>query len=135
MNLAEVKRESAIEKLTQLDMNDIRLLWHSGYWDGALTGLLLYEGCKYWFENYDDPEATRRRYLVIELTDEELWEAEYWHELFREKVGTHTDYADDGRHRSGSVKPKDRWNEFYEPFQKRVPADYSENTVIGWFEY
>jgi hypothetical protein len=134
MKLAEAKQDNSIEKLPQLEMKDIRLLWHSGYWDGALTGLLLYDERKYWFENYDDPESNRRRYLIIEISDEQLREAEYWHELFREKVGAHSDY-DDSWHRSGSVKPEATHKEFYEPFQKRIPADYSENTIIGWFEY
>jgi hypothetical protein len=131
VKLGEAKAQNAIDKLPQVDLNAIRLLWHSDYWDGALTGLLLYEERKYWFENYDDVESTRRRYLIIEISDEHLKEAEYWHELFREKVGTHTDY-DENRHRNiGALKPKATWNEFYEPFQKRVAPDYSENTVIG----
>ena len=101
--------------------------------------MLLYQDEKYWFEivaESDDPDFQDyyRRFLIIELSDQQLQEEEYWHELFREKVGNHTDYELQGIPHKEKLKPKDIWDEFYEPYQRRTEIDLSNNVVVGWYE-
>jgi hypothetical protein len=72
--------------------------------------------------------------LVIELTDEQLQEEKYWNELFREKVGTHWDYDENGRHTKGELRPREMHEEYYSAAKNRKPLDLSDNAVIGWFE-
>lgn len=59
------------------ELEDVRLLWHTDYWDGPLAGLAHYNGRAYWFEveafDWDEPPA-ERRYLLYSLTDGELAE-------------------------------------------------------------
>lgn len=116
--------------LPRLDRSEVRLLWHSGFWDGPINGLCLFQGRKCWFEMCEDG-ASYRRFLVLELTAEELADEERWHALFREHVGTHTDYGTD---EAGVVHLRERWAAFYEPFGKRPRVDYSRNPAVGWFE-
>jgi hypothetical protein len=84
----------------------------------------------------DDPDLRDyyRRFLIVELSDEQLREKEYWHNLFREKVGTHTDFEVQGKTLEEKLKPKETWDEFYRPYQQRKEVDLSDNLVIGWFE-
>jgi hypothetical protein len=64
----------------------------------------------------------------------QLAEETRWHELFRQHVGTHTDYDESGQRQLGALQPRERWAEFYDAYQKRTPWDLSGNEVLGWFE-
>src|SRR5581483_9931526 len=96
--------------LDRIDRSAIQLLWHSAFWDYPRSGLLLYRGEKHWFQEIDEDEPTDRspRFLVVRLTDEQLREERYWHELFREKVGTHSDYDQEQRE-VGALRPGEIW--------------------------
>src|SRR6266704_872833 len=97
VRLSELSEQDSYLQLPRIDRSEITLLWASDWWDGPKSGLLRYEGTKYWFElcsESDDPQFADyyRRFLIIQLSDEQMEEEEYWHELFREKVGHHTDF-------------------------------------------
>jgi hypothetical protein len=139
--LQEFSQTEDYLKVSRVPKSDIRLLWHSGYWDGIISGLLLFKGEKYWFQMIKEGadiiynEGNERRiYLIVELSGFELTKLEYWHDLFKEKVGTHTEYDDTGKRAIGALKPKELWDDFYESFAKREKEDFSDNEVIGWFE-
>jgi len=95
----------------------------------------MHEGRDYWFEaeafDWDDEPPHGRRYFVFELSDEELADERYWHERFRELVGTHTDYDEDGQRVQGSVHPPS--SAFYDEYSKRRQPDYTSRPPIGWF--
>ncbi|HNT76083.1 MAG TPA: hypothetical protein PKH77_13800 [Anaerolineae bacterium] len=138
-------------QLPQIDVKEVRMLWHCAYWDGPLDGILLYQGKLHWFQIFytlrTDEMQSRVdeeniawndyfvRYLIIELSEEQIKEEEYWHGLFRQKVGTHTDYDENGHRTIGALAPKDMWSEFYEAYKTRTPRDLSNNQIVGWFEY
>ncbi len=101
------------------EIKNYRLLWHSTYWDGMMSGMLLYNDQAYWFSCFDDasdyatwiesdninePDLSPseqlgfyRRFAVIELTDEQIAKAKYWNDLFCKYVGTYTNYDENGR--------------------------------------
>ena len=116
-----------------------RLLWPLNYWDGPISGILEYQGRHYYFDRCDesdieDETATwSRRYLVYELSKEEFNEEMQWHNLFREHVGTHTDYDEHGR-TNHAVRPQSEHHKYYEKAKERTPRDYTQNKIIGWFE-
>lgn len=123
--------------LPQIPRADVSLLWHSDFWDGPITGLLLWCGERLWFQMIDESgeneAAWYRRFLLVRLSEQQLHDEEWWHELFRQHVGTHTDYnRADGD--PGTVHPQSQHAKFYAPYSKRVPLDLSQNEVIGWFE-
>lgn len=115
-------------------LDGIRLLWHLGYWDGPLTGIAIHEGREHFFEaeNPDEP-LSDRRFLLFPLSDEEIVEERYWHSLFQEHVGAHTDYGEDGRRTAGAVRPRSEWDRFYEPAKERKPRNYREREPVGFF--
>lgn len=135
MILADLQAPDAYLALPQIEKAAVRWQWPCDFWDGPITGVVLYEGVKYWAQQcaeHVEAEPWYRRYLIIELSEEQLQDEEYWHRLFEEKVGTHTcsHLAAEAR----KVKREDHWREFYEPYQQRTPPDFSQNRVVGWFE-
>src|ERR1017187_10939146 len=107
-----VKAPGEVQKL---DRKDLRLLWYADFWDGPINGLCICDEKKSWFEmvaeNEDDfPDVMQRRFLVFELSPEQLVEEEYWHELFRQKVGTHCDFEEP----HPEVKPPELHPAYYE---------------------
>ena len=146
MKYRDLTGTEAYDILPRLDPSDIRYLWFDDFYDGPLSGMLRYQGRPYWFENpevrwaeqsgtvFGDYSAPRR-FLVVELTAEQLADEEYWQGEFRRYVGGYGDFDEEGRPvgRRG-LQPEERHHLFYEPYERRAPLDLSENTVIGWFE-
>jgi hypothetical protein len=117
----------------KLNRNDVRLLWYADFWDGPINGLCIYQNKKHWFEmSADDafPDTNQRRFVVLDLSPEQLADEEQWHELFRQKVGTHCDFEEP----HPEIKPIEFHREFYDTYQQRATRDFSANVVIGWFE-
>lgn len=125
------------DQLPKVSRDDLRIVWQVDYWDGPRSGVMAYRDQMVWFEVFDEPDEPDvfRRFLLIALTPEQLAEERYWNELFRKKVGTHWDYDDSGNWVRGSLRPKETQGEFYEPYRKRAPQDFSENEIIGWFAW
>jgi hypothetical protein len=137
MLLSELSGPEDYLDLPHLDKRDIRMVWHSDFWDVPISGLLLYHGEKYWFQTAGDirySDSSGTIYLVVQLSRQQLEEEEYWHDLFRQKVGNHTDYGEYGNRTLNAQKPPNTHSEFYDAYNKRTKLDLSTNTVIGWFE-
>lgn len=137
--LSELSEKNAYVGVPKIDPTYLTLLWHSDFFDGAINGVLKYDGGKYWFEMFSESddenlEGYYRRFFVIELSEDQLQKEEKWHQLFREKVGGHTDYGANQRTNRSRIKPQELWKEFYDLYKLRTPRDLSENQVIGWFE-
>lgn len=119
----------------------VKPLWHSGYWDGPLSGMCRYKNQDYWFwciTDTDDP-TSRRKYAVVELTDKEMVYEKQVHTDFRKWVGTHTDYDETYRRVSdgSGVHPQSMHDNFYSkypPGRFRHEA-YKERPSIGWFTW
>ncbi|HEX8734967.1 MAG TPA: hypothetical protein VF721_06585 [Pyrinomonadaceae bacterium] len=123
-------------KTPKIQRGDIKLLWHSDYWDGIISGMLLYRNRQYWFEMFEENkgEDFYRRFFVFKLTGEQIIEETNWQQLFREKVGGHTDYDENGMLNTALVKPSETHAEFYDAYKNRKKLDLSGNEIIGWFE-
>lgn len=144
-------------KVKQVDnhMTPVRMLWHSGYWDGFLSGMIEYEGERYWFETSlvggwefvgedvededDESVYVDRIFNVFKLTDEQMKVEDYWHGEFRKYVGVHSDYIDDDKAYNGRRTEKNEHRmedikKFYDPYQKRTDEMVLESSqIIGWF--
>ena len=139
MRYCDLTEQDTYIRLPKIDQGEVQLLWHCDYWDGPKSGLLLYNGKKHWFQVYQESDDSDfrdyyRRFLIIELSEAQLKEEEYWHALFQEKVGTHTDYVPQGKSHAEQLKPRELWHEFYEAYQKRQQLDLSQNHIVGWYE-
>jgi hypothetical protein len=139
LTVADISGPDGYLRVPQIDPAELRLLWHADFWDGPRSGMLLYRGEECWFqviaENEDEQANWYRRFLLLRLTPEQHAEECYWHQLFRAKVGVHTDYVEqEPRPPVGFLWPQEHWHEFYEPYRQRTPPDFSANEVLGWFE-
>jgi|GraSoi_2013_60cm_1033757.scaffolds.fasta_scaffold23308_2 hypothetical protein len=127
---------------SQIPRQEVRLLWHCGYWDGPLNGICLYQAERYWFEAIDpfdeekDEYVYPRRMGIYMLSPEELCAEEEIHQHFQQYVGMHTDYDEKGQRSIGAVRPKNEWKKF-DSWLKQQPKqkhDYRQNEMVGWFE-
>jgi hypothetical protein len=139
LTLADVSGPDGYLHTPRIDRSEVRFLWHADYWDGPKSGMLLYRGEECWFEVVAENEdvsmdAWYRRFIVLRLSPGQRAEEWRWHELFREKVGAHTDYEESGRRPVESLRPREMWQEFYDAYRHRTPQEHSGNEVLGWFE-
>jgi hypothetical protein len=137
---SELSTPDAYRQLPQVPAAELQLLWHGDYWDGRRSGLLLYRGERCWFEVFaenddeDEPYLWWRLFAILRLTPAQLAEEERWHALFREKVGTHTDYDANGVRHVGQLRPQKEWWDFCAAYAARMPMHLDDNEVLGWFE-
>jgi hypothetical protein len=147
IKMAEIKNDYR-NMLPQIDEKEVRILWHCAYYDGPRDGVMLYQEKPHWFQ-IEDADADFRvrvdstgqkwkdwyaRFLVIALTDDQFQEEVYWHNLFRQKVGTYWDYDEQGRRVQEPAKPLVTSVEYYEAAKHRTPRNLASNVVVGWFE-
>lgn len=119
------------ERITRAD---VTYLYHLAYWDGPLSGACLWRGERFRFEcvadelvptggrdEDGDPEYDSvRTFHLVRLTPEEWAAEDERHALFREHVGTHTDYDPVTQRRAvGAVKPEAEWAKFYDRYPPR----------------
>lgn len=138
---------SFTKELPRLD-EEPQLVWHSGYWDGPISGVCMYDGKEHWFKmvhefDYEGEEEWEsgemeiflgRVFVITELTDEQFTTIKYAHELFRKYVGTHTDYDESNKRTVGACREQGEWNKFYD-WQKTEykQPDLSDNEVVAWW--
>jgi hypothetical protein len=117
-------------------MNEVRVLWHNGFWDCMLNGVCLWNGVPAWFAIENEAETDEpARYSVHAMTLEELGEELHWHGWFQVAVGTHCDYDPEGVRQIGSCHygPCSS-DDFYFANRKRGRREYSRGKVLGRFE-
>jgi hypothetical protein len=96
---------------------DIIMLWHAGYYDGVLSGVLLWKNEPHWFctaiesgstdEDHDDLSEEKELWDFIKKTETKKWYRKLWvysltptdkirlfaqHALWQGHIGLHTDY-------------------------------------------
>jgi hypothetical protein len=126
MKFSDLSEQQNYFLLPKIDQTELKILWVDDYWDGPKSGLLEYQCHKYWFQichENEDPELTNyyRHFLIIDLSDEQLKEEEYWHKLFREKVGHHMDGWGINKESLKTLKPQEKRAEFYDAYKAREP--------------
>lgn len=119
--------------VSEVARSSVTLLWFDDFYDGPLAGMAEINGTRYLFDIIDrnvlGDEVEDRRYWLIAITDGQLKEELQWHDLFGDIVGTHFDFTDRASLQRASVD----MDAFYDSYRKRVPPDYSNNDVVGWF--
>lgn len=68
---------------------EIKTLYYSDYWDGPLTGAILWNGKKYWFEVYrfEDDYNKDRTVVLMDLSEEDWIEEEERQQLWMQCSG------------------------------------------------
>lgn len=138
-------KEECVKQLPKLLKTQVGWLWISDFWDGPLSGMVKYNESWYWCfcfcendieENEEENKSQNtwfRRFLIVELTSEQIEDEKYWNDLFCEHVRTDTTSYE--ARKDKNIKPTNNHKLFYEPYSKRVKPDYSKNKAVGWIEY
>lgn len=115
-----------MEAIPALSRSEVQLLYHWGYYDGPLSGVCRWRGERYWFTCVDmgDDEREARTFHMFEFTEEEWAREDERHALFRECVGTHTDYDQEtGRRNLDGVRPEAGWHRYYDRHPPRAAGE------------
>ncbi len=143
MHVSNLITEENLLKLPKINFDELKFLWANDWWDGAISGMLIYQNEKCQFELICENDDTNskdyyRRFLVIKLTVKQIEQEEYWHNLFKEKVGTHYDLDDNGVRQietpAQNPKTEELHQEFYDAYQKSEKIDLSNNEFLGYYE-
>lgn len=136
-----------------VSLDNISIKWHMGYHDGMLTGVVEYQNKLVWVKCCDDiydyycpadenldvdevkiPGFTFfRRYIMYELSDDDIADLTYWHDLFCKHVGNHCNYIDNKRTRERCL-PSASHDLFYTTYKSAEKRDYCQGRIIGWFQ-
>lgn len=119
------------------EIENVKMLYYSDYWDGPLTGLCEYENKYYWYDNTIDDEYDEEneewKPRVYNLKEIEPWQLSYelyWHSLFVTNVAAYTEFD--------KQLINDRFIidiNFYKKKKKEYKKiDYSKNKIIGTFK-
>jgi hypothetical protein len=83
----------------KLERLDARMLWSTGHYDGPCSGVAVYLGQYYLFELLGSPTSRhgKRAYTLHPLTAEEFEQELARQQVFRELVGLHCDYDENGK--------------------------------------
>lgn len=118
---------------TEIPLAALRLLWATDWWDGPTAGVALANGEPCYFKAADEDEHPPPRCCVVwRLTAGQFEELKRWHDLFREHVGSHTDFDADGRRHPGSLRPQVEHSRFYDAYATRRPLELTDDAVIGY---
>ncbi len=137
MTLKTLKNSHPSPELKRLTESEYSYAWISDYYDGALSGMLLFECKYYWFEMICENENWKkgdwyRRYAVVELTDEQLKKEWGVHKDFQRYVGTHYDcmlFEDTPELIHGQM------DTFYDKHHDYCCSlRFEDNKAIAWFE-
>lgn len=136
MRLRELETRDPPADLPLLRENEYMFLWIDGFWDGPMSGMLLYKGREHWFEmfreNDDDISLDKwyRRYAIVVLTPEQLSKEHEVHRDFQRYVGTHWEVGN-----PGNVRPTEEHHLFYDKHLEYCRTRrFGDNEVIAWFE-
>ena len=119
-------------KIKQIKEN-IEILWHSGYYDGPVSGACQYNGKLHWFDL--KLETHDRTFFVWPLTEEQEKVIRYWHEEFKFHSGLTHEYEYDPvlkKRTTGTSEPTQHeyvMDFFYEEYEK-----FTE-TIGSWTEF
>jgi len=126
------------------DGESFRMVWHSNYYDGPLSGVGIVNGTPHWFDCIGegsvgpDPDGTpmaARVFGVVPLTTEEYAELLVDHELFESILGKRGYIYEDGKRRRADTHipytMEDLKARYYDqPHPKR---DFRSKEIIGWW--
>ena len=70
---------------------DLTMLWHSGFWDGPMSGMASLNREYVWFD-CTDMDLDDRAFTIYRLSDDDKIELVRQHRLFQQHVGHHCDH-------------------------------------------
>lgn len=123
-----------LERLPKLSPSDLRLLWVNDWYDGPLEAVVEHGGarCLMVLHHHEVASDTPYKWVVFELTPEQLAEEQKWHALYVEHVGDHWCFHDASAvPHPPPAQPRDP-ERFQTLYESRESVDLSSNVALGW---
>ena len=123
-----------LERLPKLSPTDLRLLWVNDWYDGPLEAMVEHRGarCLMVLHHQDLASDTPYKWVIFELTPEQLADEQKWHGLYVEHVGDHWCFHDASvLVHPTPVSPPDP-DRFQALYEDREDLDLSSNVALGW---
>lgn len=137
MKFRDIKNNNPSSDLAKIEFSKTETIWVSGYWDGAISGMIEYKNELLWFEMIQENEEWKegewyRRFAILELSNDQIEKELKVHEDFQRYVGTHFD----GKQlKTPPEFEEGKMNEFYNKHSEYVKSrPFENNEVIGWME-
>lgn len=160
VKLAELKTIDDHLKLPEVASNEIDWngQWVDDEYDGKwLRGVLIYRDKSYWcqaFDSFDEAKDEYKsvmKYVIVELTSEQIAEFEslqsHWREVRAEQtagfenLSRHWHLPEIGADVKGYIKAMEERNkpvkdffDLHSPSLERLRSEIQNNDAIGWFE-
>ena len=137
MKLKDLRDKNPTDNLPKVDAGKTENIWISDYWDGAINGMMEYQGKFYWFEMIQENDDWKegewyRRYAIVKLSGKQLKKEFEVHEDFQRFVGTHWDSK---LIKSPPKFEEGRFDDFYNKHSEYIKSrPFEDNTAIGWIE-
>ena len=124
------------------ELENVKLLFSTNWWDGPLCGLCEYENKYYWFEVYQDEEYDEEKeewgdriYKAYEIEPWQLSYELYWCSIFVSNVyrnaNCRTSFGEQLKNERFYIK-----KDFYKKSKKEYrKINYNNNNVIGIFKF
>lgn len=110
-----------------------RFLWHSNYYDGPLSGFILFNNEKCWFNMEEIDKNDHYHYRIYRLPDNIKKALECNQRYFEYFVGTHCTYDYNGKRNAYDIKPKHHWPVYYHLLHKDVKLELEKYEVLCEF--
>lgn len=105
----------------------IAIEYITDWWDGPLSGVCFRRhGKRYFFSilEYETDDRPKRRYAMFALTEKQIKDQDYWHQLFLDKIKNRPNDTLE-QHKKNFYTPYNEYN--FEPVQK--------DQLVGTFTY
>lgn len=124
------------------ELENVKILYASGWWDGPLCGLCEYENKYYWFNVHEEEEWDEEKeewgnriFKAYEIEPWHLAYELYWHSIFVSNVYRNAkcrfEFEENMKNERFYMK-----QDFYKKRKKEwKDIDYSNNNVIGTFKF
>jgi hypothetical protein len=114
---------------------ELKMLWHSNYWDGPLSGMAKYNGEDVWFECCNEDDFGDRLFALYRLSEEDHKELFRQHELFQHHVGFHGDHDPNVYQEYKGGNDPDKYYKLQKKFLKTNKTDGEKLGEAHWFQF
>lgn len=140
------------QNYNQIPRSDIIIRWCDIWYDGPMSGMAYYKEKKVYFDFCDEYEETEediqkyeldyeyknswyRRFVIFELTPEEIDQKEKDKDLFLKYVGNYRHNYEDKPPLDYELCDQKNWKIYYDRDRSNdIKIDLSEKLILGWFE-
>ena len=146
MNYSEINTNTYRKILPEIEKNSINIQWNDEWYDGPISGMLIYNNKQFRFEkieeateNQEANEGWFRRLIILELDELQLKNEYYWHDRFLKEVDAFK--IDITKLSKEELNDINNLNEaftkkvqpYFDDFKKTYELFINNNKVIGWF--